>query len=277
MKKLITLLLTLIMTISLCACGVSKEAKNVIKSIDSLPEITLESGAILDDVESAYNALTDEEKQQVSNLSALKEAREQYIELERKQKNESILKDLDTRLNDLKNLKATERSDISSAVRQINLLYASLDEDFKEKSEAYGKLDSYIAQSVKNSVNSLTKTDNYAAAAILKEYKDYIRSEEILSLLGEIGLYRCVNDAAYKLNRINSGKVYNITSVNAFCADDMGHKTSYKDGENCIEGTLSISGTNYFGGPYTQKIDLYYTFNIDVEKCSVSSVTGFTY
>ena len=273
MKKILPLLLIIVL---LPACGVSREVRNVINSIDSLSEITLESGTILDDIESAYNALSDEEKQQVDNLSILEEAREQYKELERKQKNESILEELNTQLNDLRILKATKTEDISSAIMKIEHQYSLLDEDYKEQSGMYNKLDSCIMQSVKGSVKYLLTKDTTTANAIVKKYKDYLKSEDILSLLGDIGLQRCINDATYQLNRINSGKVYNVTNVNAYCVED-GEKTSYKVGENKVMGQLSISGTNYFGGPYTQEINMYYTFNINVESCSISGVTGFTY
>lgn len=262
---------------SLVACGVSKEVRNVIEKIDSIEEITLESGAMLDEIESAYDALSDKEKQQVNNLSTFEEARTQYGELLNKQKNESILDDLNTRLTNLSQLEATKKEDISSAIKEIERQYLLLDEDYKEQATMYSKLDSYVAQSVKRSVKSLTEVNTLAAASMLEEYKDYLSDDDIMLLLGEIGLNRCVDDAINNLKRINSGKVYDVTSINVSCVGESGNRTSYQNGENRVEGTLSISGTNYFGGPYEQEIYMYYTFSIDVEKCSVSNVDGLTF
>lgn len=77
MKKLITLLLTATICLSLCACGKSEAVKNVETLITAIGEVTLDSEAAIIAAEEAYAALTAEEKEQVGNHSLLTDAREE--------------------------------------------------------------------------------------------------------------------------------------------------------------------------------------------------------
>lgn len=81
MKKAVSLLLALVLCLSLCACGKSEAVKNVEAMIDALGEITLESIDAIRSVESAYNALTEDEQKKVNNYETLTEARDAYYEL----------------------------------------------------------------------------------------------------------------------------------------------------------------------------------------------------
>lgn len=76
MRKVLSLLLALIMCLSLCACGKSEAVKNVEVLIAAIGEVTLDSEAAIVAAETAYNALTDEEKAKVENIAMLTEARE---------------------------------------------------------------------------------------------------------------------------------------------------------------------------------------------------------
>lgn len=76
MKKRITMiLLTATLAITLSACG---EAGKVTKSIESIGEITLESGNTIETAEAAYAELSDKDKEKVENYDTLVAAREEY-------------------------------------------------------------------------------------------------------------------------------------------------------------------------------------------------------
>ena len=79
MKKLIALLLTLVLCLSLCACGKSEAAQAVEEMIDGIGEVTYESKAKLDEIEAAYESLSDKEKEEVENYDSFLAAKEAYI------------------------------------------------------------------------------------------------------------------------------------------------------------------------------------------------------
>ena len=74
MKKIISLAMCLILLLSLCACGKSKQAKAVEEQISTIGDVSLEKeAAILSTLEN-YNQLSDDEKETVENYSILKNA-----------------------------------------------------------------------------------------------------------------------------------------------------------------------------------------------------------
>lgn len=81
MKKAISLILAFVLCLSLCACGKSEAVKNVEAMIDAIGEVTAESNDTIVAAESAYNALTEEEKGQVSGISTLSAAKIDYVEI----------------------------------------------------------------------------------------------------------------------------------------------------------------------------------------------------
>ena len=62
----------------------AQEAQNVIEKIDAIGTVTLESKNLIEEAETAYNALTPEAQGKVTNYSVLTEAIESYRELETK-------------------------------------------------------------------------------------------------------------------------------------------------------------------------------------------------
>ena len=78
MKKLTALLLALVMTLSLCACGESAELKSVREQIAAIGEVGLDSEAAIAAAEEAYRALSEEDKAKVDNYTELLAARETY-------------------------------------------------------------------------------------------------------------------------------------------------------------------------------------------------------
>jgi len=84
MKRVISLVLVFALSLSLCACGKSKAAKEAEAAIDSIGEVTLDSGEAIKNAEKLYNILTDAEKADVDNRLALVDAQEKYAELQSK-------------------------------------------------------------------------------------------------------------------------------------------------------------------------------------------------
>ncbi len=77
MKRIVVVFLALILTVSLSGCK-SDAVKDVEKKIDSIGVVSLSSLEILEEVERAYNGLSEKEKQQVENVNVLTNARQQY-------------------------------------------------------------------------------------------------------------------------------------------------------------------------------------------------------
>lgn len=81
MKKWITLALTLMLCLSLTACGKSEEVKNVETMIKNLGEVTSESLEAVFAARNAYEALPEEEKEKVKNIDELKDAFSECVEM----------------------------------------------------------------------------------------------------------------------------------------------------------------------------------------------------
>lgn len=78
MKKIISLLLVVVMCLSLVACGKSEEVKNVESLISAIGAVSENSEAAIVAAEKAYNALTQDDKNKVSNYNTLLDARKTY-------------------------------------------------------------------------------------------------------------------------------------------------------------------------------------------------------
>ena len=82
MKKVIILILTVVLLVSLCACGKSENAKVCEDLISKIGEVTLDSDQAIKVAEEAYDALSDEEKGQIEkSAEKLTASRETYNQL----------------------------------------------------------------------------------------------------------------------------------------------------------------------------------------------------
>lgn len=89
MKRVrIVLLLVLSLLLVLTACGKSKVVQEVESLIDSIGEVTLESGDVIEKAENLYAILSDKEKASVDNRIELVDARNTYDRLVEKNKAE---------------------------------------------------------------------------------------------------------------------------------------------------------------------------------------------
>jgi hypothetical protein len=89
MKKIIALLLITVMCLPLVACGKSKEikseeVKNVESLISAIGSVSENSEAAILEAENAYNALTQDDKNKVSNYNTLLDARKTYDAIPKK-------------------------------------------------------------------------------------------------------------------------------------------------------------------------------------------------
>lgn len=82
MKKTVSVVLALALCVSLCGCGKSRQVQSVEEAISSLGTISLLSLEAIEEAEKLYDALPEDEKEAVENISDLKEAREKYEFLE---------------------------------------------------------------------------------------------------------------------------------------------------------------------------------------------------
>lgn len=80
MKKVIILILTLCMCLSLFACGKSEEVKATEAAIAAIGDVTLDSGDAIIAARGMYNELSDEDKAKVENSSVLTAAEASYEE-----------------------------------------------------------------------------------------------------------------------------------------------------------------------------------------------------
>lgn len=81
-KTWLALLLTVVMLMSLCACGKSDNAKVCESLINKIGEVTLDSEKTIKVAEEAYDALTEEEKGQIKkSAEKLSESRDTYNQL----------------------------------------------------------------------------------------------------------------------------------------------------------------------------------------------------
>lgn len=79
MKKRISAILVLALCVSLCGCGKSRQVQSVEEAISSLGKISLLSFEAIEEAEKMYDALSDEEKESVENISDLRDAEKNTI------------------------------------------------------------------------------------------------------------------------------------------------------------------------------------------------------
>lgn len=81
MKKFFAIVLLIILTFNLCACGKPDEVVEVEKLIDAIGEVSITSGAAISAAQESYNALPVEFKEKVANADILQQAIEKYEDI----------------------------------------------------------------------------------------------------------------------------------------------------------------------------------------------------
>lgn len=84
MKRLIAVFLCIIMVaFCFCSCMKGEQVKSVEDKISSITEISLETDAVISEIEEAYSLLPDADKSKVGNYGALGKIKENYEFLEK--------------------------------------------------------------------------------------------------------------------------------------------------------------------------------------------------
>lgn len=83
MKKRLALTLYLATTIALTGCGTDEATKTVIDNINAIGDVDTSDIELIEETVSLYDNLTDEQKQNVSNVDALDAARSQLDDLKK--------------------------------------------------------------------------------------------------------------------------------------------------------------------------------------------------
>ena len=78
MKKAVIFIVSIVLCVSLCACGKSEAVKSAEDAISAIGEVSVDSGDAIANAEKLYGILTDAEKEKVENRLTLVEAREQF-------------------------------------------------------------------------------------------------------------------------------------------------------------------------------------------------------
>ena len=108
MKKIIAILLAVILLLSLCACGKSKEAQAVDDLIMAIGEVSLDSAEEIESAENAYNALSEKDRENVENYAILETSRETLDNLKELQETVDTTFELIDRLFSAGNMEAAE-------------------------------------------------------------------------------------------------------------------------------------------------------------------------
>ena len=136
MKNVFVLCLTLLLALSLCACGKSEKATAVEDQITALGEITLQSETAITNAEKAWQALTEEDKKQVENYDVLTAARSAYKKL--------ILEEAADKINQ-EILKIGEmKSGRPDAVKAVKKLYESAAPEVQALVKHKDLIDTYL-------------------------------------------------------------------------------------------------------------------------------------
>ena len=112
MKRTITLLLSLVLCFTLCSCK-SKAATDADDLICSIGEVTSESGNAIQKAETAVDALSEKDCEQLEHLDELKSARARYDDLVDRDKAEQLI----VAINNVKDNITLDSKDAIYAVR----------------------------------------------------------------------------------------------------------------------------------------------------------------
>ena len=182
-KKIIMAVILLLCVVFTASCAKSEEVKNVEAMIESIGELSAESKKEINEALKAYNALSDEEKEKVSNYSALESKKEALDEAEKfnkkitklvKHKDNSFAESNDSItgiLNDAKELLA-ESETLSADVKAL----VSTDElkELIEKFEQYIVNAEDSAKAYIKAFNEVFKGKKYTVTKIycIKQIRD---------------------------------------------------------------------------------------------------------
>ena len=170
MKKFLSVLFVLVLSVLLfVSCGKKTEAvKNVEAMINSLSDSAIDEDAI-SEIESAYNALSREEKEQVKNLNKLEKAKEELAAEQAKQKsydemNAAISQILDAAKANY-STDGTNYEELLSQAQEIMDKYEKLPDSEKEKVNVTDELSEAV-----DAITAYTATAEDSTATYVKAF-----------------------------------------------------------------------------------------------------------
>lgn len=225
MKKILSLVLTFAMCLSLCACGKSKEVIAAEKYIAAIGEVTDQSGEAIQKAEDAVAALSAEDQEVIESLSDLTEARKKYDEI--------------------------------SAIRSVEILIANIgDVGF----DSEGSIT--VARTTYDALDSALKdqVSNYSDLQAAEQKFSDIRVKEVVEEINEIDLDNIV--LSDTVREIIDG-IY--TKYNALSEEDKSKVGNYKTlnmakdiyNEMWVHSLVKIEKIWLTHSSYSNEIDLH--------------------
>lgn len=167
MKNIIAIILVVCICIGISGCGKSEASTACEKLVQAIGEVTLESEQAIIAAEEAYNALSEEQKGEISDCKqAIEAARTTYdglvAEVESQRKVDAVIKAIDN----LGNITLDSKSKVAEAKKA----YSALSADEKQKVTNYNTL-----TDADTKISSLQEA---AKAAALKKYASEFKIEK---------------------------------------------------------------------------------------------------
>lgn len=256
MKRKIVSLLAVALTISLTGC-VNKETRIVIDDINSIGEVTLDSGNQIKEINQEYDNLDDDEKADVNNYDGLKEATEKY--------NTLYAEDLDNRIKNACNLDNPDKD----MINKIESEYNGLDDDIKKKVKN--------ASLIEKASNKIQAKKAYTEIIMM----DYTQSSEIYKKIQENIEY--FNDEQKSLSLLYYGQAKSLDyaiefimanlkspkSFNLYDATYIDTKVDENSQEYYTIYSITYGATNSFGAEVTDTSTVYCYYTVDEENGDV--------
>lgn len=267
-KIIIILTVALVFAFVLSACSDS-EVNNVEKLIKNIGEVNELTGDYLQEIEQAYNALDDDQKEKVKNY-------EQYLATVAEYESFLRVIQVQNSIDSIKELSWNSKDIID----EIKNEYNSLTEEEKNKVKNYAQLESleaayeeYMMSTVEDAVDDLdyySYNQHNSKAAKFNAYYDYMTDEQkkeclALYMFYEIAPGRVESKIKNSLKNPSSYTLYkmNVDSV-----------ITYDEDEDVFTGWIEITygGTNSFGGMVKESSTAWVEFSVNIENKLISSM-----
>ncbi|MCH5198904.1 MAG: hypothetical protein J1E34_08365 [Oscillospiraceae bacterium] len=181
MKKIISIVFVLILSaLVLCSCGKKTEAtKNVENMINALADIKIgiDSGEQIAEAESAYNALSDEEKAKVKNYNKLEKAKEELASVQAKYESFDEMNSVIEKIIDAANTRfSTENTDYAELLSQAQDIldnFNKLSDEEKKNVNVSDELNEAI-----EALNAYTSSAEKSTAAYVKAFNEVYADEK---------------------------------------------------------------------------------------------------
>ena len=182
-KKIISAVILLLCVVFMASCSKSEAVKNVESMIDSIGTLSADSKKEINEAFKAYNALSDEEKEKVSNYSELESKKAALSEADEfNKKIKKLVKNKDNQFTDSKD----SITDILDECKALLEEYEALSDEIKaivstdELKELIEKLEQYIvnaedaAKTYIKAFKEVFKGKKYTVTAIycIKQIRD---------------------------------------------------------------------------------------------------------